>query len=93
MDPATIVTAIAITNPVAAAIVPPAAIPAVPVAPAIITPPYYETTTLAMANETIRTLPLLHPHPNNISIKEIEQDLFDKLKAIQSSQSEEWDFQ
>ena len=81
MDPATIA-----TDPMAAAAVLPA-IPAVPIAPAIIAPQSYETT-LAMANETIGTLPLLHPCPIYSSIQALERDLFNKLQAIQSLQSE-----
>ena len=64
---------------------------ALPVAPVFIAPPSYETT-LAMATTTIAILPSLHPHPNHSSIRALERDLFDKLQAIQSSQSEEWGF-
>ena len=64
---------------------------ALPVAPVFIAPPSYETT-LAMATTTIAILPSLHPRPNHSSIRALERDLFDKLQAIQSSQSEEWGF-
>ena len=64
---------------------------ALPVAPVFIAPPSYETT-LAMATTTIAILPSLHPRPNHSSIRALERNLFDKLQAIQSSQSEEWGF-
>ena len=71
-----------------------AMLPAVPIiapqAP-IIAPPAYETT-LAMATETIGTLPSLHPRPNHSNIRALERDLFDKLQAIQSAQSDEWGY-
>ena len=73
----------------AAAILPPAPLVAPPVP--IIAPPAYETT-LAMATETIGPLPSLHPRPNHSNIRALERDLFDKLQAIQSAQSDEWGY-
>lgn len=66
--------------------------PAVAAAAApVIAPPAYETT-LAMATDTIGTLPSLHPRPNHSNIRALERDLFDKLQAIQSAQSDEWGY-
>ena len=48
--------------------------------------------TLAMANDTISTLLLLHPRPIHSSIGALECNLFNKLQVIQSSQSEERGF-
>ena len=81
--------------PPAAAILPAAAIPvaaailAPPIVEPPIAPPAYETT-LAMATDTIGNLPTLHPRPNHSNIRALERDLFDKLQAIQSAQSDEW---
>ena len=72
--------------------IPPAVPPAVPppiAAP--IAPPAYETT-LAMATDTIGNLPTLHPRPNHSNIRALERNLFDKLQAIQSAQSDEWGY-
>ena len=91
MDQATIAATFTTANPAATAIIPPTAILSVPFVPAVIAPPFYETT-LAMANKTIGTLPSPHPCPNHSSIQPLERDLFNKLQAIQSSQSEEWGF-
>lgn len=41
-----------------------------------------------MASDIIGTLPSLHPHPSHSSMWALEHNLFDKLQAIQSSQSE-----
>ena len=83
--------------PPAAAILPAAAIPvaaailAPPIVEPPIAPPAYETT-LAMATDTIGNLPTLHPRPNHSNIRALERDLFDKLQAIQSAQSDEWGY-
>ena len=73
----------------AAAILPPVLI-VMPPAP-IIAPPAYKTT-LAMVTETIGALPSLHSRPNHSNIRALERDLFDKLQAIQSAQSDEWGY-
>ena len=72
-----------------------ATVPVLPAAPIIaplariITLSAYEPT-LAMGTETIGALLSLHPRPNHSNIRALEQDLFDKLQAIQSVQSDEW---
>lgn len=82
--------AAAVAAAAAAAALLPAAPIIAPPAP-IIAPPAYETT-LAMATETIGALPSLHPRPNHSNIRALERDLFDKLQAIQSAQSDEWGY-
>ena len=57
----------------------------------VIAPPAYKTM-LAMATNTIGTLPSLHSLPNHSNIRALECDLFDKLQAIQSAQSDEWGY-
>jgi hypothetical protein len=47
----------------------------------------YDTATAA-----IGTLPSLHPRPSHANIRALERDLFEKLKTLQSTQSEEWGF-
>ena len=61
-----------------------------PAAP-IIAPPAYKTT-LTMATVMIGLLPSLHPRPNHSNIRALEQDLFNKLQAIQSAQSDKWGY-
>ena len=45
-----------------------------------------------MVTETIGVLPSLHPRPNHSNICALEWDLFNKLRAIQSAQSDEWGY-
>ncbi len=74
----------------AATILPAAPIIAPPVP--IIVPPAYETTR-AIATKTICELSSLHPCLNHSNMWALEQDLFDKLQAIQSARSDEWGYQ
>ncbi len=76
-------------DPVAIAAAAAAAAGPIVVAAPIVEPPSYNID-YDTATAAIGTLPSLHPRPLHANIRALERDLFEKLKTLQSTQSEEW---
>ena len=75
----------------AAAANPAVAVAAVAAAAPPIALPAYDVS-YENARDRIGTLPSLQPRPTHSNIRALERDLFEKLQAIQSAQSEEWGY-